>query len=254
MAAGVYLLADTLIETGQLVIIFVLGVDGLAARRQFVDDTHIEVAIDGHGKCTGDRGGGHHQHMGGIGALAPQTCTLGNTEAVLFVDDGKAKAVKLNWLFDDGMGAHQYVDAAVGKSGKSFLATFALDHACEQFHPDVHIVKKFPNRDKVLLGQNFRRGHNTGLVTIVESYQCRHQGNKGLSRPYIALKQAVHLAATFHVTKYLTDDTLLCLCQVEGKVLTVKIIKEGTYALHLMATIAATVVAGIPDNVELDIE
>ena len=58
-----------------------------AARRQFVDNAHVEVAIDRHSKGARDGCSCHHQHMGWGSILAPQFGTLRHAEAVLLVDD-----------------------------------------------------------------------------------------------------------------------------------------------------------------------
>ena len=71
LSAKPHLLADALVEAGELGVEDVLGMDWFASGWQFVDDTHVEVAIEGHGESAGNRGGGHHEHMGRSGALAP---------------------------------------------------------------------------------------------------------------------------------------------------------------------------------------
>ena len=65
------LLADAVIERGHTGVEDMGGAYGFASRRQFVDDTHVQVAVERHGQCTGDRRGCHHQYMGRVGALAP---------------------------------------------------------------------------------------------------------------------------------------------------------------------------------------
>ena len=36
---------------------------GLPARRKFIDDRHVKVSVQGHGKCPRYRSGGHHQNV-----------------------------------------------------------------------------------------------------------------------------------------------------------------------------------------------
>ena len=79
---------------------------GFAARRQLVDDGHVEVAIYSHRQRARDGRCGHHQHMGRRHTvLAPQAGTLSHAEAVLFVNDGQSQVVELHGVLDEGMGA-----------------------------------------------------------------------------------------------------------------------------------------------------
>ena len=66
-----YLLTDTVVDGGHITVEQVTGGYGFPAWWQFVDDAHVEVAIEGHGEGTWNRCGRHHQHMRGIGVLAP---------------------------------------------------------------------------------------------------------------------------------------------------------------------------------------
>ena len=62
---------DAFVEARLLVVVFMQRLYGLAARRQFVDDTHVEVAIQRHSKGAGDRGRRHHEDVRRIVVLAP---------------------------------------------------------------------------------------------------------------------------------------------------------------------------------------
>ena len=47
----------------------------------------------------------------------------------------------------------------------------------------------------MLGGENLRRGHDGGLVTVVEGDQHTHHGDKGFAASHVSLQQAVHLLA-----------------------------------------------------------
>ena len=54
----------------------------------------------------------------------------------------------------------------------------------------------FRSPDIVMLGgENLRRGHDGGLVTVVEGDQHTHHGDKGFAASHVSLQQAVHLLA-----------------------------------------------------------
>ena len=46
----------------------------------------------------------------------------------------------------------------------------------------------------MLGGENFCRGHEACLATVVEGYEHAHQGHDGLAGADVALQQAVHLS------------------------------------------------------------
>ena len=96
------LLTDAVVEGGHAGIENMGGPDGFATWWEFVDHTHVEVAIERHGEGTRDRGGGHHQYMGRVLTLAPEFGALGDTETVLFIDDHHTQTGKLHRVLDDG--------------------------------------------------------------------------------------------------------------------------------------------------------
>ena len=157
-----------------------LGVDGLAARGQLVDDAHVEVAVDGHGERTGDGGGRHHQHMGRVVALSPEAGALGHTETVLLVDDHQTETQKLHVVLYHGVGANENLHAAVQEAAEHLLPALAFHDACEQFHVDVHAVEEVTQGGEVLLGQDLGRSHQAHLVAVVDGEEGREQGHEGL--------------------------------------------------------------------------
>ena len=231
-----------------------LGIDGLAARRQFVDDTHVEVAVDGHGEGAGDGGGGHHQYVGRVLALAPQSGTLLYAEAVLLVDDGEAQAQELHVVLDDGMCADEDVHAAVDKTIEHLLPPFSLHDAGEQFHADVHAAQEVGDGGEMLFGKNFGGRHHAHLVAVVDGDEGREEGHKRLARPHVALQQAVHLPATLHVAVNLAHHAFLGVGEGEGQVVVVEVVEMPAHAVEHISAVFAALVAGIAQDVELHVE
>ena len=126
------LLADAVVEGGHTGVEDMGGPYGLTTWRELVDHTHIEIAIEGHGKGTWDGRGCHHQHVGRIHALTPELGTLSHTETVLFVDDNKAQTCKLHRILDDGMGAHKDLYGAVEQSFQHFLASLTFHDTSQE--------------------------------------------------------------------------------------------------------------------------
>ena len=71
LSAHAHLTTYAFVEAWQLGVEDVLGLNGFATGRQFVNDTHVEVAIERHSESAGNRCGCHHEHVGRSGAFAP---------------------------------------------------------------------------------------------------------------------------------------------------------------------------------------
>ena len=204
------------------------GPDGFATRWEFVDHTHVEVAIERHGEGARDGGGGHHQYMGRVLTLAPEFGALGDTEAVLLIDDDHTQTGKLHRILDDGMGAYEDVDRTVQESVEHFLSPLAFHNACEQGYPYIHIFQEAHDGLQMLLGEDLRGCHDTGLIAVVDGDEHRHQGDERLARAYIALQQTVHLTAAASVFTDLADHPFLGFRQWERQVVVVEGIEHLT--------------------------
>lgn len=107
---------------------------------------------------------------------------------------------------------------------------------------------------KLLLGENFRRRHDAGLVAVVDGYEHRHQCYEGFAGSNIALQQAVHLSSGSHVGANLVHDALLCSGELEVEVVGVEPVELLSDVLEDITAVFAPVVAGVAEDVELDIE
>ena len=180
------------------------------------------------------------------GAFTPELGALLDAEAVLLVDDDEAEAGKLHGVLDDGVGADENLDGAVGHAFEHLAASTALDDARQQFYLYGHVAEKLPDGLQVLLGQDFGGGHDAGLVAIVDGNEHRHQRHQRLAGADVALQQAVHLAAAAHVVAYLADDALLGLGQREGQVVVVERVEHVAHAAEDVAPELAPLVARVP--------
>ena len=68
------------------------------------------------------------------------------------------------------------------------------------------------------------------------------------------LQQTVHLLSRAHVFPYFLNDTFLCACERKRKVVEVKVVERLADTAEYIAAIFAPVVAGVSQNVELNIE
>jgi hypothetical protein len=115
LSAQVYLLGDELVDGCAALDVVVKRVYGFAPRREFVDDTHMQVAIDSHRQCARDRGGSHYQNMGRTDIFLPEFGTLRHTKAVLLVNDAESEIGELHLFLDESMGADEDIDFSVAE-------------------------------------------------------------------------------------------------------------------------------------------
>ena len=246
LSAQINLPADALIETGELIVKLMQRLNRFSARRQLVYYAHVQIAIDGHRQRAGDRGGGHHQHMGRILALRPELGSLRHSKPVLLVDYRYAKAMESHRVFYHGMRAYQYLDIACSKSVEYLLPFLALDDAGEEFHPDVHALQEIADGLQMLLCEDFGRCHQTGLIAVVQSDEHSHQGYERLARAYVALKEPVHLSAAAHIGPDLVHHPFLGTREFERKMMGVETVEDVSDAVEDVAAVFASLVACVP--------
>jgi hypothetical protein len=64
------------------------GLDGLAVRRQLINNRYIYIAIEGEGESSGNRGSRHKEVVRAMGVgFFPEERSLANAKLVLFVND-----------------------------------------------------------------------------------------------------------------------------------------------------------------------
>ena len=245
------LLTDTIIEGGHARVEHMSGANRFATRWQFVDDTHVEIAIKCHGECARDGCCCHHQNVGRIDAFTPKFGSLGHTKAMLLVDHDKPQTSKLHGIFDYRMGTYKDMDGAIKQTFKNFLTTFAFYDTSKQGYTDVHIFQKTHDGLQVLFCEDFRGCHDAGLIPIVDGNQHRHERYQCLARAHIALQQTVHLSPTTHVLAYLSDHPFLGTCQWKRQVVVIECIKDLAHLREYVASIFASLVAGISHDIEL---
>ena len=112
--------ADQLISLFSFVGIEYAGFNGLSTGRHLIHDAQIKIAIDSESQGARDGGGSHYQQVQ-IFAFGAQVGALGNTKAVLLVDDGKMELLELHGVFQKGMRADDNFDRSVFKALADFL-------------------------------------------------------------------------------------------------------------------------------------
>ena len=140
------------------------------------------------------------------------------------------------------MGAYDDLQRTVFQSFMDFATIFGLGGAGKQGKLHGHVLEQFLEGGVMLGGQDFCRGHHTGLVAVVESQQHHHQGHDGLAATHVTLQQTVHLVTAAKIDADLTNDTFLSIGQREGEVILVEGVEVVTYLakyIALVETLAA---------------
>ena len=126
LATGV----DFFFEEGEdewtVALVTVEGAHGVAARGQLVDDGAVKVAVEGHGQCARNGCGRHDEDVWWDQRLVPQLAALFDAESVLLVDDNEAEVVEEDVVLDEGVGADEDVDGALGEAFFDFFSSHYL--------------------------------------------------------------------------------------------------------------------------------
>ena len=242
------------VHIATLFLCVVNGLNRFAPGRQRVDDRHVEVAVDRHGKGARDGRGGHHEHVRRAHIFLPQRGALLHAEAVLLVDDHETEVEEAHRWFDEGVRAHKDMNRAVGDALHDFLARLAFHAAREEFHGDWQVGKLIPDGGKVLLGKYFGGRHDARLETVVEGEEAAKQSHDGLAAAHVALQQAVHLPPAPHVAADFADDALLRLGEFKRQAGVVELHEAFAHFLELIALVVAPPARCRTQDIELEIE
>ncbi len=166
-------------------------VDRLAAGRLLGQPRDVHVAVVGEHQRARDRRRGHHQHVGGA-ALGGQRQALVDAEAVLLVDHHQRQVVEGDARLEEGVGADQQADRAVGEAGEDRLALAALFAAGEHREADAGGLRQRLDRARMLAHEELGRRHHGGLTAGLDDIGGGDQRHHRLARADVALQQAQH--------------------------------------------------------------
>jgi hypothetical protein len=187
LSSFLYLCTEEVEELGFTGVITVDGLNGLASRWKLIDDGEVEVTVEGHGEGSWDRCSGHDQDMRRGMVFSMEEGTLGDTEAVLFVDDGQSKGMKGDGGLNEGVSADEDVDVPGGNEGEEFFAGGGRCGAGEKGDIEVERGQEMGECFKMLCGKDFSGSHDGGLVTIVDSQEGGEKSDDGFTGADISL-------------------------------------------------------------------
>ena len=105
--------------------------------------------------------------MGRDGVLLPQLGALGDSEAVLFVNDDQPDVLEIDIIFQQGVCPDEDLQAAVLQAAVNLLAFFLAAGAGQQGDIDIQGGKHLADGVIMLCRKNFGGSHQASLVAIV---------------------------------------------------------------------------------------
>src|SRR5687767_3217711 len=130
LPAELYFALHSAIDSVPLVLAKYDRLDRSAARRKFVDDRNIEVAVDRHRQRSRYRSRGHYKDVGVVTEFA-KSRALQDAETVLLIDHGETEIFKLHRVLDQRVRADNYLHIA-GGDRLLRLSFFGNPHAALQ--------------------------------------------------------------------------------------------------------------------------
>ena len=191
-----------------------IGLHRLAVRRRLLDGGHVPEAGQGHVQRPGDgrRREGQHVHLT---AQLLQALLMGDTEALLLVDDEEPQVLERHVLLQQLVGADEKVHPALLCQLQDALLVLGGREAGQDLNPHREIPEAAHGRGVMLLNGG---GHqNRGLLSIQHAFHHRPEGHLRFPVAHIAAQKAVHGPGLLHVLLDLRDGPELIVGLRVGK-------------------------------------
>src|SRR6266851_4340064 len=176
--------------------------DRRAAGRELVENGNVEVAIESERESARDGRGGEDEDVRGVamgGGFVHEALALEDAEAMLLVNGDEAEAGEGDVVFDEGVGT----DDELGFAGADaledggFLRSFQA--ADEQLDAIAGFGEDAPRGKKMLDGENFRGGHESGLRAVFDGDYGGLESDDGFAAADVALEETIHRGGLFQV-------------------------------------------------------
>jgi hypothetical protein len=172
----------------------------------------VQIGIRRHRQRARNGRGGHDQLMRdrlARSALVAQSKPLVHAETMLFVDDGQGQIVEGHRLLHQRVRADHHLRRAGSHIGQHAGTRFAGDLAGQPGHADAQRFQPLAQVGQVLLGQQFGRGGERGLLARFHREHGCHRRDHGLAAAHVALHQPHHWRGLRQVMADLREHALL---------------------------------------------
>ena len=202
--AAAVVLAQQRLADGEGVELADVGADGEAVDRGGGDERELADAGEGELQGAGDGGGGEGEDVD-VGAQRLQALLVGDAEVLLLVDDEEAEVLEGDALGEEGVGADDELDAAVGEAGAGLRGVLGGDEAGELADAEGEAAEAFGEVLEVLAGEERGGGDDRDLHAGHGGDEGGAQRDLGLAEADVAADEAVHGLAGFEVLEHVVD-------------------------------------------------
>ena len=134
------------------------GSDWRPTGGHLINDGEIEIAVQRHSQCPGNRSCRHNERIG-IFTLCHELQALDYTKTVLLVDDDHPEVSEKRALFKKRVCSYNHLDLARGDFFEQLLLLRFLGAAPDNSDPVIQGSENSFGVEEVLLGQNLGRRH-----------------------------------------------------------------------------------------------
>ena len=145
--------------------------------------------------------------------------TLHHAEFVLFIHDDQAQPMKTDVLLQQRVCPHDDAYVSAGDAFQDRDPLFLRRASRQQGHGYVKRFEVLLHGQKMLFGQNFRRSHQDGLVSVPARHQHGVKGDDGFPRSHVSLNEPIHGLGCAHVRFDLGNHALLGVGQLKGQMI-----------------------------------
>ena len=136
---------------------------------------------------------------------------------MLLIGNHQSQIQKPGGVRQQGVGAHNDRNLSGSQPLPDFFFLLDGHGAGQQIHGNIQRPEELFQAGAVLLSQDFRGGHERGLLAVICRAERRRRGHHGLAAAHVALHQPVHGRALLKIRENLPNGPLLGPRQGKGQ-------------------------------------
>ena len=192
------------------------GEDRLPVGRWSLQQRQVANADEAHLQRAWDGRGGECEHVDVVLHLLHRLFGL-HAEALLFVDHQEAEILEHHPVLQQAVRADDTVDLARLEALDDLLGFFVGEEAAEHLDANRVAGEAVGERVAMLRCQQRGRRQNRDLLSILDGFERRANGDLGFAEAHVATHQAVHRKGALHIDLDVVDGLSLIGRLHEGK-------------------------------------